>query len=42
MTGEISNHLWQSTLFAVVVGLLTAALRRNQARIRYWLWFVRR
>jgi bla regulator protein BlaR1 len=39
MTGEISNHLWQSTLFAVVVGLLTAALRRNQARIRYWLWF---
>jgi bla regulator protein BlaR1 len=39
MTGEISNHLWQSTLFAVAVGLLTVALRRNQARIRYWLWF---
>ena len=39
MTGEISNHVWQSTLFAVAVGLLSVALRRNQARIRYWLWF---
>jgi uncharacterized protein (TIGR03435 family) len=38
MTGEISNHLWQSTLFAVAVSLLTVALRRHQARIRYWLW----
>ena len=32
------NHLWQSTLFAVVAGLLTLALRKNHARIRYWLW----
>jgi len=39
MTGEILNHVWQSTLFAVVAGLLAVALRRNQARIRYWLWF---
>jgi bla regulator protein blaR1 len=39
MTGEISNHLWQSTLFAIAVGLISVALRRNQARIRYWLWF---
>jgi bla regulator protein BlaR1 len=39
MTGDISNHLWQSTLFAVAAGLLTVALRRNQARVRYWLWF---
>jgi len=39
MIGEISNHLWQSTLFAVAAGLLTLALRKNQARIRYWLWF---
>jgi beta-lactamase regulating signal transducer with metallopeptidase domain len=39
VTGEISNHIWQSTLFAVAAGLLTIALRRNQARIRYWLWF---
>jgi uncharacterized protein (TIGR03435 family) len=39
MTAGILNHLWQSTLFAVAAGLLTIALRRNQARIRYWLWF---
>lgn len=34
----LANHLWQSTAFAVVVGLLTLALRRHHARIRYWLW----
>ena len=36
----IGNHLWQSTLFAAVAGLLTLALRKNQARVRYWLWLV--
>jgi uncharacterized protein (TIGR03435 family) len=34
----VGNHLWQSTLFAVVAGLLTLVLRKNQARARYWLW----
>ena len=34
------DHLWQSTLFAMVVGLLTLAFRRNRARVRYALWFV--
>ena len=34
----IGNHLWQSTLFAVVAGLLTLMLRKNQARARYWIW----
>ncbi|MBZ5489550.1 MAG: TIGR03435 family protein [Acidobacteriia bacterium] len=34
----IGNHLWQSTLFAAVAGLLTLALRKNHARARYWLW----
>jgi bla regulator protein blaR1 len=37
--GSWLNHLWQSTLFALAVGLLTIALRRNHARIRYGLWF---
>ena len=32
------NHLWQSTLFAVMAGLLTLILRKNHARVRYWLW----
>ena len=36
----IANHLWQSTLFAVVAGLLTLALRKNAAKTRYWLWLV--
>lgn len=36
----LANHLWQSTLFVVVVWLLTLLLRRNQARTRYRLWLV--
>jgi bla regulator protein BlaR1 len=34
----MGNHLWQSTLFAVVAGLLTLTLRKNHARARYGLW----
>ncbi len=34
----LGDHLWQSTVFAVVAALLTLTLRRNQARVRYWLW----
>ena len=32
------NHLWQSTLFVGAVWLVTMALRRNDARVQYWLW----
>lgn len=38
MTGLIVDHLWQSTLVAALVGLLTLVLRRNRAQTRYWLW----
>ncbi len=34
----VCNHLWQSTLFLGIVALLALLLRKNQARIRYWLW----
>lgn len=34
----VGDHLWQSTLFALVIALLAFALRKNQARMRYWLW----
>jgi bla regulator protein blaR1 len=34
----VGNHLWQSTLFAAVAGLLTLMLRKNHARARYALW----
>jgi len=39
MTSEISNHLWQSTVFAIMAGLLTLAFRKNRAQVRYWVWF---
>ena len=34
----LMNHLWQSTLFVIVVWLATLALRKNGARVRCWLW----
>jgi hypothetical protein len=36
--GSIGNHLWQSTLFAIVAALLALGLRRHRAEVRYWLW----
>jgi beta-lactamase regulating signal transducer with metallopeptidase domain len=36
---RVLDHLWQSTAFALVVGLLALVLRRNRARVRYALWF---
>ena len=34
----IADHLWQSTLFAGIVWLLTLALRKNHARVRHGMW----
>jgi len=34
----MANHLWQSTLFAGLAGLLTLALRNNRARVRHGVW----
>ena len=34
----LANHLWQSTLCAAAVWLLTRALKKNRAAVRYWLW----
>jgi uncharacterized protein (TIGR03435 family) len=39
MISELANHLWQSTLFALAMGLLTLMCRKNHASVRYWLWF---
>lgn len=38
MIAALENHVWQSTLFACVVALLTLMLRRNRAAVRHWLW----
>jgi bla regulator protein blaR1 len=34
----LANHLWQSTLFAAVVTLVTLVLKNNRAHVRYALW----
>ncbi len=36
----ISNHVWQSTVFACAAGLLTLALWNNAARVRHRIWVV--
>jgi beta-lactamase regulating signal transducer with metallopeptidase domain len=38
MIAGLTNHLWQSTLFAGVAGLLALVLRNNGAQTRYGLW----
>jgi bla regulator protein BlaR1 len=38
--GSFLNHLWQSTAFAALIALLTLALRKNRAQIRYRLWLL--
>lgn len=35
----ILDHLWQSTLFAVGLGLLTFVFHKHRAAVRYGLWF---
>ena len=37
-TSALANHLWQSTALVAVAWLLAFALRKNQARTRYWIW----
>jgi beta-lactamase regulating signal transducer with metallopeptidase domain len=39
MTPALLDHIWQSTLFAGVIWLLTLTFRRNGAAVRFWLWF---
>jgi uncharacterized protein (TIGR03435 family) len=38
MIAAIADHLWQSTIVALVIALLAVALRRNRAQVRYRLW----
>jgi bla regulator protein blaR1 len=35
---ELANHVWQSTLFAMAVWVVTLLLRGNRAQVRYRLW----
>jgi uncharacterized protein (TIGR03435 family) len=38
MIALVADHLWQSTLFAGIVGLLMLLLRHNRPQVRYALW----
>lgn len=38
LPSALVDHLWQSTLFVLIVWLATLTLRRNRARVRCWLW----
>lgn len=35
----LANHVWQSTMFACIIGLSTLLFKRNRAAVRYGLWF---
>jgi hypothetical protein len=37
-TQFIINHLWQSSCFVLVAGLLAFGLRKNSPKVRYWVW----
>ena len=39
MMNGATNHLWQSTVFAVAATALAFVLRKNSARIRFAIWF---
>jgi len=38
MISAVANHLWQSTLFACAIGLLTVLCKSNRAAVRHGLW----
>ena len=38
LESALGNHLWQTTVFAGAIWVVTLPLRRNQARVRYGLW----
>ena len=39
MIAALTNHLWQSTAFALAVALLVTLFRSNRAQVRFSLWF---
>jgi uncharacterized protein (TIGR03435 family) len=37
-TSFLINHLWQSSCFGLLAGLLAFVLRKNSPKVRYWVW----
>ena len=40
LAAALVNHLWQSTGVTLIAWLFALVLRRNQARMRYWVWMI--
>lgn len=40
MIPALTDHLWQSTVFVLAAALLAAALRKNGAHVRHWIWLL--
>jgi uncharacterized protein (TIGR03435 family) len=40
MTAALVTHLWQSTAFVALAGLVTVALRKYPARVRFSVWMI--
>jgi bla regulator protein BlaR1 len=38
VASPMGDHLWQSTLFVALAAILVFTLRKNHARVRYWIW----
>ena len=39
-TAALVNHLWQSTVIALIALPVALTLRNNHARTRYWVWMI--
>lgn len=39
IVNAVADHLWQSTWFVVAAWLLALFVRKDSARVRYWVWF---
>jgi len=38
MIGELTNHLWQTTMFAIAAAIVAFAFRKSRAQVRFWVW----
>jgi bla regulator protein blaR1 len=35
----LEDHLWQSTVFALLAAVIALSMQKNHARVRFWVWF---
>lgn len=40
LAAPLADHLWQSTIFALLAASLTLLLKRNAARLRFHIWLI--